>query len=184
LGAAADIEEVGRIAAVVFDDVHGGHGEAGAVDEAGDVAVEADVVEFVLGGGHFARVLLVLVAHRPDLGVAVERVVVEVELRVEGVHVAVGGDDHRVDLDHRAIALDEELVERVEQAAELAGGGGEAEVVAELAHLIGLQAGERMTNSRRIFSGVFSATSSMSMPPSVETMMTGWQDARSIRMAR
>ena len=31
-GAAADVEEVGRLAAVELDDVHGGHGEAGAVD--------------------------------------------------------------------------------------------------------------------------------------------------------
>jgi hypothetical protein len=143
-GAAADVEEVGRFAAVVFDDVHGGHGEAGAVDEAGDVAVEADVVEVVFGGGDFARVLLVLVAHRLDFRVAVERVVVEVELGVERVNVVVGGDDDRVDLDHRAIAVDEQFVERVEQAAELAGGGGEAEVVAELADLVGLQAGERV----------------------------------------
>ena len=57
--AAANIEEVCRLAAVELDDVHGGHGEAGAVDEAADVAVKFDEVEAmsigvevsVLGGG-------------------------------------------------------------------------------------------------------------------------------------
>ena len=44
-GAAADVEEVCGLAAVELDDVHGGHGEAGAVDEAADVAVEFDEVE-------------------------------------------------------------------------------------------------------------------------------------------
>jgi hypothetical protein len=39
-GAAADIEEVGRLAAVQLDDVHGRHRQAGAVDHAADVAVQ------------------------------------------------------------------------------------------------------------------------------------------------
>src|SRR5689334_934885 len=38
--AAADVEEVGRAGAEVLDDIHRGHGEAGAVDQAGDAAVE------------------------------------------------------------------------------------------------------------------------------------------------
>jgi hypothetical protein len=47
-GAAADVEEVGRLAAVQLDDVHGRHRQARAVDHAADVAVELDVVEVVL----------------------------------------------------------------------------------------------------------------------------------------
>ena len=39
-------------------------------------------------------------------------------------------------------------------------------------------------DSRKIFSGVFAATSSMSMPPSVLAMMTGRPDARSSTTAR
>ena len=46
-GAAADVEEVGRRAAVQLDDVHRRHRQAGAVDHAADVAVELDVVELV-----------------------------------------------------------------------------------------------------------------------------------------
>ena len=49
-GAAADVEEVGRRLAVELDDVHGRHGEAGAVDHAADGAVERDVVEIVFRG--------------------------------------------------------------------------------------------------------------------------------------
>ena len=44
-GAAADVEEVGGLAAVELDDVHGGHGKASAVDEAADVAVEFDKIK-------------------------------------------------------------------------------------------------------------------------------------------
>src|SRR6185312_9277146 len=61
-GAAADIEEIGRGAAIELDDVHGGHGEAGAVHHAADIAAEADVVELVLVRLGLGRILLVLVA--------------------------------------------------------------------------------------------------------------------------
>ncbi len=47
-GSAADVEEVGRLAAGEFDDVHGGHGQPGAVDHAADAAVQRDVVQAVL----------------------------------------------------------------------------------------------------------------------------------------
>ena len=43
--AAADVQEVGGLAAVVLDQVHGGHGQAGAVDQAADVALELDEAE-------------------------------------------------------------------------------------------------------------------------------------------
>src|SRR6185503_18312665 len=45
--AAANVEEVRRVAAVQLDQVHGGHRETRAVHHAGDVAVERDVVEVV-----------------------------------------------------------------------------------------------------------------------------------------
>src|SRR4249919_4259806 len=49
-GAAADVEEVGRRAAIERDHVHRGHRQAAAVDHAADVAVHGDVVEIVLAG--------------------------------------------------------------------------------------------------------------------------------------
>src|SRR6185503_10226038 len=38
--ATANVEEVGRLATVELDHVHGGHGQASPVDHAADVAVE------------------------------------------------------------------------------------------------------------------------------------------------
>ena len=69
-GATAHIEEVGGFAAVVFDDIHRSHGQSGAVHEAGDVSIEADVVEVRLGSLDFAGVLLGDVAVGEDVRVA------------------------------------------------------------------------------------------------------------------
>src|SRR5262249_36785180 len=107
---AADIEEVGGRCAVELDDIHGRHGEAGAVHHAADLAVELDVVQRVLGGFGLGRVFLVDVAQVFEVLVAEETVVVEVHLGIEGDHGGRGGDDQRVDLDQRAIELIEGLV--------------------------------------------------------------------------
>lgn len=142
-GTTSDVEEVGGVASGVLDDVHGGHRETGSVDEASDVAVEADVVEVVFARRDFAGVFLVLVTVGHDVGVAVEGVVVEAELGVEGEDAAVGGFHQRVDLDHRAVALEEKLVEVAEEFGELlAGVLAEAETLDHLANLVALKTGE------------------------------------------
>ena len=61
---AADVEKIGRAAAVMLDDVHRRHGQARAVDQAGDVAVQLDVIQVELAGLDFQRGFLLLVAHR------------------------------------------------------------------------------------------------------------------------
>ena len=61
-GAAADVEEVGRLAAEQLDGVHGRHRQAGAVDQAADVAVQADVGEVELAGLDLGRIFFVEVA--------------------------------------------------------------------------------------------------------------------------
>ena len=70
VGAAADVEEVGRLAARQLDDVHRRHGQAGAVDHAADGAVEADVVQRELRRLDLERILFVGVAQRLEVGVA------------------------------------------------------------------------------------------------------------------
>src|SRR5262249_28396120 len=50
VGATADIKKVCGHAAGVLDDVHGRHGEAGAVHHAADAAIELDVVQAVFRG--------------------------------------------------------------------------------------------------------------------------------------
>ena len=63
-GAAADIEKIGRLGAIKLDDVHGRHGEAGAVHHAADIAVEGDVGEVEFRGLDLLGVLLAFVAQR------------------------------------------------------------------------------------------------------------------------
>ena len=104
-GAAADVEEVRRRAAVQLDDVHGRHRQPGAVDHAADVAVELDVVELVPAGLDLVRVLLVEVAQLDHPRLAVERVAVEVHLGVERDQLAVLGHDQRIDLDQAGVEL-------------------------------------------------------------------------------
>ena len=83
LGAAADVEEVRRLAAGELDEVHRGHRQAGAVDHAADRAVELDEADAGLARRDLRRLLLVEVAHRLEVGVARERRVVEHDLGVE-----------------------------------------------------------------------------------------------------
>src|ERR1035441_10017604 len=119
--AAAHIKEVGGAAAGVLDNVHGGHGQARAVDHAGDGAVELDVVERVLAGLDFKRVFFGRVAQSLDLGVAEEGIVVEGDLGVEREELVVFGGDEGIDLDQRGVGLDEGFVEALEECD----GGGD-----------------------------------------------------------
>ena len=90
-------------AAGVLDDVHGGHGEARAVHHAGDGAVQLDVVQAELRGFHFQRVFFVQVAQFEQILVAEQRVVVEIDLGVERVNLAVLGEDERIDFGERGV---------------------------------------------------------------------------------
>src|SRR5690606_11443096 len=96
--AAADIEEVRGFATEQLDGVHGGHRQARAIDEAADVAIELDVGEVELRRLDLGRVFLVDVAHRDDVGMAVERVVIEIELGIERNDGAITGEDQGIDL--------------------------------------------------------------------------------------
>src|SRR6185369_6510575 len=66
-GAAAHVEEVGRRGAEQLDGVHGRHGQAGAVDQAADVAVQGDVGQVELGSFDLGGILFVQVTQRHDL---------------------------------------------------------------------------------------------------------------------
>src|SRR5207253_2501079 len=65
--AAADVEEVRGAAARKLDDVHCGHGQAGAVDHARHIAVELDVIQSVLAGFDLERIFFVQVAEFTDV---------------------------------------------------------------------------------------------------------------------
>ena len=67
VGAAADVEEVGRLATRQLDDVHRRHRQPGAVDHAADRAVEADVVQRELARLDLERIFLGEVAQVAEL---------------------------------------------------------------------------------------------------------------------
>ena len=105
--AAAEVAEVRRPAAGDDDHVDRRHRQPGAVAEDADLAVELDVGDVLLARERLERVGRVRVAHLRDVGVPVERVVVDGELRVERLHLAVGRHDQRVDLAEHRVGRDE-----------------------------------------------------------------------------
>ena len=185
VGAAADVEEVGGLAACIFNDVHGGHGETCAVHHAGDVAIELDVVQAEARGFHFERIFFIQIAQFQQIFVAVEGVVVDVDFGVERENFAVFGEDERIDFGERAV--DGVVGFRESDHSGCGGihaGGGNAYAEGELARLEGLQGWPGMSCSFRINSGVLCATSSISMPPALDAMKTFWPVSRSSTMPR
>ena len=92
-------------AAGQLDDVHRRHRQTGAVDHAGDVAVELDVVQAEFAGFDLQRLFFVQIAQFLDVLVAVQRVVVEVHLRIERVDLVVAGNEERIDLGKRGVGV-------------------------------------------------------------------------------
>ena len=115
IGGAANVQKIGRRGARQLDDVHRGHGQAGAVDDAADVAGEFDVREAVSSRFDFQRVFLGGVAQRRNVGVAEQGVVVELHLGVQNHRTVVGRQDQRVDLQQGAVLGAEHAVELLQQ---------------------------------------------------------------------
>ena len=158
------------------DHVHGRHRQTGAVAEDPDVTVELDVGDALLACEPLVRVGRLDVAHLGDVGVAVERAVVDRELRVERAHLAVRGDDERIDLGEHRVGFDEARVELLDDAEDLL---LLARVVdrrrrrSSRRALIGLEPSSGSTCRRASASGFSSATCSISTPPSVVSMKSG-----------
>ncbi|ABA49494.1 hypothetical protein BURPS1710b_0976 [Burkholderia pseudomallei 1710b] len=117
--AAADVEEVRRLAAEQLDRIHRRHRQARAVHEAADVAVERDVREVELRRFDFSRIFFVQIAVRDDFRMAEQRVRIEVELRVERDHLAVARQHERVDFGERRVRFPERLVQALQDFARL-----------------------------------------------------------------
>lgn len=110
-GTTTNVEEVGGLTAVQLDDVHGGHGQTGTVDQAADVTVQLDEVEARLRSANLIGILLSGVAPLKDLLLPVVCVVIETELGVHAHDLVVGGLRQRVDLDLGSVLLAEDLVQ-------------------------------------------------------------------------
>jgi len=138
-GTTANIEEVGGLTSVELDDVHGGHGKTGTVDEAANVTVELDEVQARLGGLDLVGVLLGGVAPLEDLLLSEVGVVVEVELGVHAENLVVRSLGQGVDLDLGSVVLHEDLVQLLDgQGSVVDALGGEAELGSNgLGHVVG-----------------------------------------------
>src|SRR5207248_3924450 len=111
-GAAADGEKISGLAAGIFDDVHSGHGQTGAIHHAGDVAFELDVVQAKLAGFHFQGIFFAHVAQLFQIFVAEHGVIVEVPFSVEREQAPIFGSDEGIDLGERGVSGIEGLVKR------------------------------------------------------------------------
>mmetsp|Transcript_34002 Transcript_34002/g.87180 ORF Transcript_34002/g.87180 Transcript_34002/m.87180 type:complete len:447 (-) Transcript_34002:25-1365(-) len=114
VGRAADIQEVGRGAAQERQQIHGGHSQASTVDHARDAAVQLDVIQVKLLGLDLLRVLLGQVTLLVDGLLAERGVVVEADLGVAHDDTTIGELGERIDLDHGAVTLSEDLVETLD----------------------------------------------------------------------
>ncbi len=122
--AAADVEEVRGETAGILHRVHRAHAESRAVrDDAdvrdlGAVVGQLRVVRHSQADRHGRRLILIgrlrFVPLR-DVGMLVEAVVVEIDLRVRGDDAAVFGQHERVDLDQVRAVVHEQCIERAEQ---------------------------------------------------------------------
>ena len=110
-GTTSDVQEVGGLATIQADDVHGGHGQPSSVDHAPDVAVQTNVVEIPLSSLHLPRILLRQIPLLEYVVLPEFGVIVEANLCIGGNEVALGILRQGVDLDHGAIPLDEEIVQ-------------------------------------------------------------------------
>ena len=111
---ATDIEKIRGIAAVKFDDVHRGHGQAGAINETGDISVQADVIESVFGGLDLARIFFCNIAHGCYFRMPKQGIVIEIEFRIERQHLSFWRNYQRINFHHRTIEPNEGPVQSVE----------------------------------------------------------------------
>ena len=114
-------------------------------------AIELDVVQAELRSFHFERIFFVQVAQFGQILVAEHRVVVEVDLGVERVNLAVLRQDERIDLGERRVHLDACFRQRDHRCRRAVHGGRRnADAERQLARLIRLQAETRID---RLLSG-------------------------------
>lgn len=107
---ATNIKEISRLTAVKLDDIHGGHGKTGAVNQAADITIKLDEVQARLGSANLLGVLLGGVAPLKDLLLTEIGIVIETELCIHAHDLVVRGLGKGVDLDLGGVLLKEDLV--------------------------------------------------------------------------
>ena len=102
-----------------FDHIERRHRKSRTVDDAADVAVEADVGKSAIRRVGFARVFLALVAKLGDVRPPEQRVFVERHLRVERHNLLFLGYDERIDLNHHRVEIAEGAIATHDRGHEL-----------------------------------------------------------------
>lgn len=149
------VEEVGGLPAEGLDDVHGGHGEPGAVDHAADAAIEGDVAELVLRRLHLARIFLLRVAQRGDVFVAEEGVVVKIHFDVERQQTAFLCADEGVEFDERAVLVPKQTVKPPDDGRKIPGGFSfQAQPCGQVGDVVAAQPGHGVDLLAKDFVGV------------------------------
>ena len=91
LCAATDIKEVSRLTTVELDDIHGGHGETSAVDEAADVTSDVNIIKIKALGVLLTSVILSFIFDGCEVLLAEESVRIDGDLAVSCKHLALLG---------------------------------------------------------------------------------------------
>lgn len=86
-----DIKEVSRLTTVELDDIHGGHGETSAVDEAADVTSDVDIIKIKALGVLLTSVILSFIFDGCEVLLAEESVRIDGDLAVSCKHLALLG---------------------------------------------------------------------------------------------
>lgn len=106
-----DVEEVGGLVVIEFDDIYGGYGKVGVVDKVVDVIVEFDEVEIGFGGVYFIGVFLGGVVLFEGFFLVEFGVVVKVEFGVYVYDFVVWSFGEGVDFDLGGVFFEEDFVE-------------------------------------------------------------------------
>merc|ERR1719357_2363761 len=111
LDIATHIKEVGRLATIELDNVHGCHGQPSTIHQASNVTIQLHIVEVVTGGINLPWVQLRGVLHVKD-GLLPERgVVIKAKLGISGVHLPLGCLCQWVDLQLKTVHIKEHGVQ-------------------------------------------------------------------------
>ena len=102
-----------------MNDVHRSHCKPCAVHHTGDVTVQGDVSEIVLGSFDFLGVFFVEVAKLLDVRMLENGIAVEGYFGVESNNIAGFVSDQRVDLDKHGILFPEKLVKSGKDTSKL-----------------------------------------------------------------
>src|SRR5690606_5312447 len=117
--AAANVQEVGRLATVQFNDVHGTHCQTGAVYHTTDITTECNIVQFPGSSVCFTRIFLSRILHFFQFRVTVQRIAVDNQLGIEAVQITFRSDNQRVNFQQRQIFVFKELGQAEENVNEL-----------------------------------------------------------------